>query len=150
MPRNDNRFANYARATENALADTEERPIPRNIDAEKSVLAACLLSDEVVEEILIKLRPENFFRPAHRIIFESIMDLVALDENAEGADTVMQSDINGVYFVFLQGEDGTWFAIDALGLNGAACRFLFTLKDPESTQGQTVAWLMIDSMQHAE
>lgn len=82
--------------------------------------------------------------------FESIMDLVALDENAEGADTVMQSDINGVYFVFLQGEDGTWFAIDALGLNGAACRFLFTLKDPESTQGQTVAWLMIDSMQHAE
>ncbi|MBR3130812.1 MAG: replicative DNA helicase, partial [Clostridia bacterium] len=77
MPQNDNRFGNYARATENRSADTAERPIPRNIDAEKSVLAACLLSNEIVEEILIKLKPDNFFRPAHRIIFEAIADLNA-------------------------------------------------------------------------
>lgn len=75
MPRNDSRFSNYARATENPVADTAERPIPHNLDAEKSVLAACMLSAEVVEEILVKLQPESFFRPAHRIIFAAISDL---------------------------------------------------------------------------
>ena len=54
---------------------TAEKPIPRNIEAEKSVLAACMLNADILEEIAIKLKPENFFRPAHRIIFEAIMDL---------------------------------------------------------------------------
>ncbi len=54
---------------------TAEKPIPRNIEAEKSVLAACMLNADILEEIAVKLRPENFFRPAHRVIFEAIMDL---------------------------------------------------------------------------
>ena len=49
--------------------------LPQDIEAEQSVLAACMLSTEVVEELVLKLRPENFFRPAHRIIFDSIYDL---------------------------------------------------------------------------
>ncbi len=49
--------------------------VPQNIEAEKSVLAACMLSQEAVEEIAIKLKAENFFRPAHQRIFESILDL---------------------------------------------------------------------------
>ncbi|MBE6472564.1 MAG: replicative DNA helicase [Coriobacteriaceae bacterium] len=57
--------------------DTEsaEKPIPRNIEAEKSVLAACMLNSEILEEVAVKLVPKNFFRPAHRVIFEAIMDL---------------------------------------------------------------------------
>jgi replicative DNA helicase len=57
--------------------DTEsaEKPIPRNIEAEKSVLAACMLNSEILEEVVVKLVPKNFFRPAHRVIFEAIMDL---------------------------------------------------------------------------
>ena len=74
MPR-DGRYSNYTRATENTMASVGDKPIPNNIDAEKSVLAACLLNNEIVEEVLLKLKPENFYRPAHRIIFESIMDL---------------------------------------------------------------------------
>ncbi|MBO7701717.1 MAG: replicative DNA helicase [Eggerthellaceae bacterium] len=54
---------------------TAEKPIPHNIEAEKSVLAACMLNADILEEIAVKLRPENFFRPAHRVIFEAIMDL---------------------------------------------------------------------------
>ena len=53
------------------------KPIPSNIEAEKSALAACLLNAEVLEEILLKLKPENFYRPAHRIIYEAICDLHA-------------------------------------------------------------------------
>ena len=45
--------------------------LPQNIEAEQSVLAACLLNGEVTEEAVMRLRPENFFRPAHRIIFEA-------------------------------------------------------------------------------
>ena len=51
------------------------KPLPQNIEAEKSVLAVCMLNDEAVEELILKLKPEYFFRPAHRIIFEVICDL---------------------------------------------------------------------------
>ncbi|MBR0405422.1 MAG: replicative DNA helicase [Eggerthellaceae bacterium] len=53
------------------------KPIPSNIEAEKSVLAACMLNADILEEIVLKLKPENFFRPAHKIIFEAIRDLHA-------------------------------------------------------------------------
>ena len=53
----------------------QNRPMPQTIDAEQSVLAACMLDAEAVEELVLKLKPENFFRPAHRIIFEAICDL---------------------------------------------------------------------------
>ena len=55
----------------------QSKQIPHNIEAEKSVLAACLLNAESVEELLLKLKPENFYRPAHRIIFETVAELNA-------------------------------------------------------------------------
>ena len=55
--------------------NASSKPIPSNIEAEKSALAACMLNAEILEEIMMKLRPENFYRPAHRIIFEAITDL---------------------------------------------------------------------------
>lgn len=51
------------------------KPMPQNIEAEKSVLAACLLNSESVEELILKLKPESFYRPAHRIIFEAVCEL---------------------------------------------------------------------------
>ncbi len=54
---------------------TRNKPLPQNIEAEKSVLAACMLNAESVEELMLKLKPEHFFRPAHRIIFEAVCDL---------------------------------------------------------------------------
>ena len=51
------------------------KPVPSNIEAEKSVLAACMLNAEILEEIMMKLRPENFYRKTHGIIFEAITDL---------------------------------------------------------------------------
>ena len=50
--------------------------LPQNIEAEQSVLAACLLNHEVTEEAVMRIKPESFFRPAHRIIFEAIQGLV--------------------------------------------------------------------------
>ena len=58
-----------------AAGSTANKPLPSNIEAEKSALAACMLNADILEEIMMKLRPENFYRPAHRIIFEAITDL---------------------------------------------------------------------------
>ncbi|MGI6033791.1 MAG: DnaB-like helicase C-terminal domain-containing protein, partial [Coriobacteriales bacterium] len=64
------------------LAYTNNRPaaeriMPQDIDAEKAVLAAMLLGDDgdIVEEALLKLKPEEFYRPAHRKIFSAMEDL---------------------------------------------------------------------------
>ncbi len=48
---------------------------PQNIEAEKSVLAACLLNQDAIEEVAARLVPENFYRASHQRIFESMVDL---------------------------------------------------------------------------
>ncbi|MCL2883613.1 MAG: replicative DNA helicase, partial [Coriobacteriia bacterium] len=52
-----------------ALAD------PHNIEAEQSVLAAMILDADVVEEAISKVRADDFYRSAHRRIFNAIFDL---------------------------------------------------------------------------
>ncbi len=60
---------------EDTRASSAQKEIPQNIEAEKSVLAACMLSQNALDEIATRLVPENFFRPAHQLIFTGIMDL---------------------------------------------------------------------------
>lgn len=50
--------------------------LPNDIEAEKAVLAACLLNADIADEIAIALKSENFFRTSHRIIFDSIFEMV--------------------------------------------------------------------------
>ena len=54
-----------------------ERIMPQDIDAEKAVLAAMLLGNdaEVVEGAMMKLSAEEFYRPAHRKIYEAMEEL---------------------------------------------------------------------------
>ena len=51
--------------------------MPQDIDAEKAVLAAMLLGSdaEVVESAMMKLSADEFYRPAHRKIFEAMEEL---------------------------------------------------------------------------
>ena len=80
-------------APQGASQADNRRSLPQNIEAEKSVLAACMLNQEAIEEVATKLSPNNFFRPAHRIIFSSMLDLymrhipidqISLAENLHG------------------------------------------------------------------
>lgn len=50
--------------------------LPNDIEAEKAVLAACLLNADIADEIAIALKSESFFRTSHRIIFDSIFEMV--------------------------------------------------------------------------
>lgn len=51
------------------------KQVPQNIEAEKSVLAACMLNRDAIDEVAVQLRPECFFRRSHQLIFASMMDL---------------------------------------------------------------------------
>ena len=59
------------------LQSATGRPLPSNIEAEKSVLAACILNPNAIDEIASRLTPDSFSRPAHQRIFEGMLDLNA-------------------------------------------------------------------------
>lgn len=50
---------------------------PHDVDAERALLGAMLLSSEVQIEVSGRIKPEDFYRPAHRTIFEAMLSLVA-------------------------------------------------------------------------
>ena len=90
---------NYSQGVLNTdfVAETNEqnaqKMLPQNIDAEKSVLSACMMNKVAVEELAPKLTPKDFYRPAHQTIYEGIIDLykrhidvdqISLAENLQG------------------------------------------------------------------
>ena len=62
------------------------RDLPKNIEAEQAVLGSAILEPEgAVPMLLEMLKPEHFYRQAHRVIFRAIRDLF---ERGEPADIV--------------------------------------------------------------
>jgi replicative DNA helicase len=57
-----------------------DRVPPQNLEAEQSVLGAVLLDREAAEHCAEVLRPEDFYREAHRRIFDAVLSLVARHE----------------------------------------------------------------------
>ena len=55
----------------------QEKLIPQNIEAEQSVLCALLIEKTAVNSMAGKLKPEDFYRPAHRIIYQAMLNLHA-------------------------------------------------------------------------
>ncbi len=53
-----------------------ERPLPHNVDAEKSVLGAILVNNENYYAISENLRQEDLYLEAHRVIFRQMTEIV--------------------------------------------------------------------------
>ena len=53
---------------------------PHNLEAEESVLGACLLSREAIATALEILRANDFYRPAHQEVFQAILELYGRGE----------------------------------------------------------------------
>jgi len=62
-----------------------ERPLPQNLDAERSVLGAILVDNHAINAAIEKLRPEDFFHDHHRRIFQQ---MIALHESQQAIDLV--------------------------------------------------------------
>jgi replicative DNA helicase len=67
----------------------EQRPLPHNLDAERSVLGAVLLDPHALYTSLEFVRPEDFFLEQHRRIYEG---MIALGEGRRAIDLVMLVD----------------------------------------------------------
>lgn len=64
---------------------SSDRLPPQNLEAEQSVLGGMLIDNETVHRVIEILRPEDFYRPAHRLIYQAIL---ALYESSEPSDLV--------------------------------------------------------------
>jgi replicative DNA helicase len=62
-----------------------ERPLPHNLEAERSILGAVLLDNHALNAAVEKLRTDDFFLPQHRLIFER---MVQLAEKQQAIDTI--------------------------------------------------------------
>jgi replicative DNA helicase len=54
---------------------TLEKPLPNNLDAERSVLGAILLDNNALNTAIENLRPEDFFLDQHRRVFTQMISL---------------------------------------------------------------------------
>jgi replicative DNA helicase len=68
-----------------AVDSTLERPLPSNLDAERSVLGAILLDNNALNPAVEHLRPEDFFMEQHRRVFTQ---MIALGESQQAIDLV--------------------------------------------------------------
>ncbi|MFC4564402.1 replicative DNA helicase [Nocardiopsis mangrovi] len=57
-----------------------ERTPPHDIMAEQSVLGGMLLSKEAITQVVEIVRSADFYRPAHQIIFDAVVDLFSRGE----------------------------------------------------------------------
>jgi replicative DNA helicase len=62
----------------------EGRGVPRNVEAERSVLGALLLHSDAVVDVSHLLKPEDFYHPSHQHIYRAILDTY---------DTTAQTDL---------------------------------------------------------
>ncbi|WP_309239646.1 DnaB-like helicase N-terminal domain-containing protein [Actinomadura sp. J1-007] len=60
-----------------------ERTPPHDIAAEQGVLGGMLLSQDAIAEVIEVIRTADFYRPAHQIIFDAILDLYGRGDPAD-------------------------------------------------------------------
>ena len=57
--------------------------LPQNIEAEEAVLGAILVNPRVITKIVEYLKPESFYKPAHRYIYEAMIQLFNSNEKID-------------------------------------------------------------------
>ncbi|MEV4575256.1 replicative DNA helicase [Nonomuraea jabiensis] len=60
-----------------------ERTPPHNIEAEQSVLGGMLLSKDAIADVVEILRSDDFYRPAHQMVYDVVTDLYGRGEPAD-------------------------------------------------------------------
>ncbi|NHC16555.1 DnaB-like helicase N-terminal domain-containing protein, partial [Motilibacter deserti] len=60
-----------------------DRLPPQDVAAEQSVLGGMLLSKDAIADVVELLRGTDFYRPAHELIYDAILDLYGRGEPAD-------------------------------------------------------------------
>src|SRR6202048_3737303 len=72
------------------------RQPPQALAAEQSVLGGMLLSKDAIADVLEKLQPSDFYRPAHQNIYDAILDLYGRGEPADAVTVAAELDRRGL------------------------------------------------------
>src|SRR6201990_3635818 len=72
------------------------RQPPQDLAAEQSVLGGMLLSKDAIADVLERLRPGDFYRPAHQNVYDSILDLYGRGEPADAVTVSAELDRRGL------------------------------------------------------
>ena len=67
--------------------------MPQNIDAEEAILGAILVNPSCMNKIVENIQPESFYKPAHRYVYEAMLQLYNGEDNI---DIVSVSDVLNV------------------------------------------------------
>jgi len=52
-----------------------ERPLPHSADAERAILGAVILDNNLVNQAIELMRPDDFYNRAHQLIFRAMIGL---------------------------------------------------------------------------
>ena len=72
------------------------RQPPQDLVAEQSVLGGMLLSKDAIADVVERLRPGDFYRPAHQNIYDVIVDLSTRGEPADAVTVAADLDRRGL------------------------------------------------------
>jgi replicative DNA helicase len=72
------------------------RQPPQDVVAEQSVLGGMLLSKDAVADVVERLRPNDFYRPAHQNIYDVVVDLSSRGEPADAVTVAAELDRRGL------------------------------------------------------
>ena len=75
-----------------APAEDFGRQPPQDLAAEQSVLGGMLLSKDAIADVLERLRPADFYRPAHQNVYDAILDLYGRGEPADAVTVAAELD----------------------------------------------------------
>ncbi|MDP9293028.1 MAG: hypothetical protein M3O90_01165 [Actinomycetota bacterium] len=102
-----------------SIAERNGGPVapPQNLEAEQSVLGAVLLSDTALPALIIdeRLQPEDFYREAHGLIYQAMLDLHTVGEPVDALTLVEHLKQSG-----LLERAGGRAAVDLLAGSGPA------------------------------
>jgi replicative DNA helicase len=79
----------YDGPTQSSYGSSDDRLPPQDVNAEQSVIGAMLLSKDAIADCVEGLKAVDFYRPAHELIYDTILNLYS---RGEPADAITVSD----------------------------------------------------------
>ncbi len=86
--------SDYSGPSEPPGEDFGRQP-PQDMAAEQSVLGGMLLSKDAIADVLEVLRPGDFYRPAHQMVYDAILDLYGRGDPADPVTVSAELDRRG-------------------------------------------------------
>ena len=79
-----------------AAEPADYRQPPHDLDAEQSVLGGMLLSKDAIADVLAKVRPDDFYRPNHAVVYDAILSMYGQGEPADAVTVAAELDRRGL------------------------------------------------------